>query len=80
MILEATYEATMWAAVLNAARGSNTVLLTAVGGGVFGNAESWIEDALRRALRLASSFDLDVKLVSYHRPSEMFQRLDAEFA
>ena len=69
----------MWAAVLNAARGSNIVLLTSVGGGAFGNDDSWIEDALRRALELASGFDVDVKLVSYDRPSEAFRRLHQDF-
>ncbi|GLH79004.1 hypothetical protein SSBR45G_39130 [Bradyrhizobium sp. SSBR45G] len=79
LILEATYEATLWAAVLNAARSSNIVLLTSVGGGAFGNDDGWIEDALRRALKLASSFDLDVRLVSYDRPSEAFRRLHQDF-
>ncbi|WP_315804248.1 hypothetical protein [Bradyrhizobium sp. SZCCHNS3002] len=79
LILEASYEATIWAAVLNATRGSNIVLLTSVGGGAFGNEESWIEDALRRALLLASSFELDVRLVSYDRPTETFLRLQDEF-
>jgi len=41
-VLEAAYEATMWAAVLNSARGaSNVVLLTSLGGGAFGNDEDW---------------------------------------
>jgi hypothetical protein len=79
LILEATYEATMWAAVLNATRGSNIVLLTSVGGGAFGNDDSWIEDALRRSLELASGFDLDVRLVSYDRPSEAFRRIHRDF-
>jgi len=79
LILEATYEATIWAAVLNAGRRSNIVLLTSVGGGVFGNDESWIEDGLRRALKLASGFDLDVRLVSYDRPSEAFRRLQQDY-
>ncbi len=79
LVLEASYEATIWAAVLNATRGSNIVLLTSVGGGAFGNEDSWIEDALRRALLLASSFELDVRLVSYARPTETFLRLQAEF-
>lgn len=79
LILEATYEATLWAAVLNAARGSNVVLLTSVGGGAFGNDDDWIESALRRALTLASEFELDVKLVSYDRPSEAFRRAYRDF-
>jgi hypothetical protein len=79
LILEAAYEATLWAAVLNAQRRSKTVLLTSLGGGAFGNDESWIEDSLRRALKLASGFELDVKLVSYGRPSPAFCRIEEEF-
>jgi hypothetical protein len=79
LILEAAYEATLWAAVLNAQRGSNTVLLTSLGGGAFGNDESWIEDSLRRALKLASGFELDVRLVSFGRPSPSFCRIEDEF-
>jgi len=38
LVLEAVYEATLWAAALNAQRGvSNIVLLTRLGGGAFGN-------------------------------------------
>jgi hypothetical protein len=70
LVLEAAYEATMCAAVLNAKRGaSNLVLLTLLGGGAFGNEESWIVSAMRRALDLVSSFDLDVKIVSFREPS-----------
>ncbi|CCD96579.1 conserved hypothetical protein [Bradyrhizobium sp. ORS 375] len=79
LILEASYEATIWSAVLNAARGSTIVLLTSVGGGAFGNLDDWIEAALRRALQLASGFELDVKLVSYDRPSDMFLRIERDF-
>jgi len=44
LVLEAAYEATLWAAVLNARRSSSKiVLLTSLGGGAFGNDESWIE-------------------------------------
>lgn len=70
LILESAYEATMWAAVDNAQRGaSNVVLLTRLGGGAFGNHDDWIDNAMRRALNLASNFDLDVRLVSYGPPS-----------
>jgi hypothetical protein len=79
LILEAAYEATLWAAVLNAQRRSKTVLLTSLGGGAFGNDESWIEDSLRRALKLASSYELDVKLVSHGGPSPAFCRIEEEF-
>jgi hypothetical protein len=71
LVLEAAYEATMQAAVLNAQRGtSNVVLLTLLGGGAFGNRANWIHDALRRALGLMAAFDLDVRLVSYGTPSK----------
>lgn len=70
LVLEAAYEATLWAAVLNAQRGaSNVVFLTLLGGGAFGNPSSWIHAAMRRALQLMMTFDLDVRLVSYGTPS-----------
>ncbi len=70
LILQASYEATMWAAVLNAQRGaSNVVLLTRLGGGAFGNDDEWIQAAMLRALKKVEGFDLEVKLVSYGEPS-----------
>jgi hypothetical protein len=49
LVLQAAYEATMLAAVLNARRGvSNVVLLTELGGGAFGNDLAWIHGAMRR--------------------------------
>ena len=81
LVLEAAYEATIWAAVVNAQRGvSNTVLLTRLGGGAFGNDEDWIHAAMRRALRLAQGFELDVVLVSQGRPPEEFRTTEREFA
>jgi len=66
LVLEAAYEATLWAAVINARRGaSNVVLLTRLGGGAFGNDDAWIDRALQRALLLADGHDLDVRLVRY---------------
>jgi len=51
-VLEGAYEATLCAAVHNAQRGrSNVVLLISLGGGAFGNNESWIVAAMRRAWR-----------------------------
>lgn len=71
LVLEAAYEATMWAAVLNAQRGaSNVVFLTLLGGGAFGNHDSWILSALHRALNIVKSFDLDVRIVSYGTPTK----------
>jgi hypothetical protein len=80
LVLEAAYEATMWAAVLNARRGaSNIVLLTLLGGGAFGNEEEWIIGAMRRALTMVASFDLDVRIVSYGAPSAAVLKVAGEF-
>ena len=71
LVLEAAYEATMWATVLNAERGtSNVVFLTLLGGGAFGNHGNWSHASIKRALELMTSFDLDVRLVSYGTPSK----------
>ncbi len=79
-VLEAAYEATVWAAVLNAKRGvSNVVFLTLLGGGAFGNQMGWICAALRRALELARPFSLDMRLVSYGYPSQELLALVEEF-
>ena len=69
LILKASYEATLWAATLNFAKtGNNKVYLTLLGGGVFGNDEDWIFDAIMRALELFAHVPLDVAIVS-HRES-----------
>jgi hypothetical protein len=81
LVLEAAYEATMLAGVLNAQRGaSNVVLLTQLGGGAFGNAEHWISAATFRALELVRDYDLDVKLVSYGAPSEALSEIARRFS
>jgi hypothetical protein len=81
LVLEAAYEATIEAAMLNAQRGaSNVVLLTQLGGGAFGNDSAWILAAMQRALNAALGFDLDVKLVSYGTPSSAILRLAESFS
>lgn len=71
LVLEATYEATLLAAAEQAGQGgSNVVLLTRVGGGVFGNAPAWIDHAIGRALDLVGDAGLDVRLVCYRDLSE----------
>lgn len=68
LVLEATYEATLLAGVAQAASGgSRTVLLTRVGGGAFGNADPWIDGAIRRALTIVEYAGLDIRLVDYGR-------------
>jgi hypothetical protein len=80
LVLEAAYEATLWSAVLNADRGgSNIVLLTALGGGAFGNDPEWIDDAMRRALGLMANVGLDVRIVSHGEPSRALLQLARAF-
>jgi hypothetical protein len=80
LVLEAAYEATMSAALLNAKRGaSNVVLLTQLGGGAFGNHDDWIHSAMRRSLEKMRKFDLDVKLVSYGAPSRAIAQIAKDF-
>jgi hypothetical protein len=80
LVLEAAYEATMLAAIWNKQRGgSNVVLLTLLGGGAFGNEDDWIFSAIRRALRMMSDSNLDVRLVSYGAPSRAIRQIVADF-
>lgn len=71
LVLEAAYEATLRGALVNAQRGgSKTVFLTLLGGGAFGNRTNWIYAALRRAMALMETADLDIRLVSHSKPPE----------
>lgn len=77
VVLEATYEATLLAAV---GRQSNIVLLTRVGGGVFGNADAWIDDAIVRAIRIVEHAGLDIRLVSYGSVHPSFRAIEERFS
>ncbi len=80
LILEAAYEATLSAAILNAQMaGSNVVLLTRLGGGVFGNDGAWIDAAMGRAFRLFAHSALDVRIVSYNTPTASTLKFVSEF-
>jgi hypothetical protein len=80
LVLEAAYEATLWAALANAQRGgSRTVLLTRLGGGAFGNDPAWIDAAMQRALRLFQGIGLDVCIVSHGAPLPSMVALAASF-
>jgi len=80
LVLEAAYEATFHAAVLNAAAGgSNRVFLTLLGGGAFGNRGPWIYDALERAMHMFAACDLDIRLVSYGAPSREMETLVSRY-
>lgn len=65
LVLEAAYEATLLAAVLNHARtGCPLVYLTRLGGGVFGNAPAWIDAAIEHALARVEGRGLRVVMVT----------------
>lgn len=76
LVLDAAYEATLLAGVMNSRQGgSNIVLLTMLGGGAFGNAPDWIYTAIRRALKKTQGYHMDVRLVSYGRPPDQLLSL-----
>ena len=70
LILEASYEATFLVA---RQRQIDTVFLTLLGGGVFGNDDVWIGDSVLRALSMAGG--LHVRIVSYGSPSPSVGRI-----
>jgi hypothetical protein len=85
LILQATYEATMWAAVKNGVRAQPgvdrpTVLLTFLGGGAFGNPTEWIVDAIGRALAImeVEQVDIDVRIMHFRHVSMSIQQQIAE--
>jgi len=66
VILEATYEATLYSALINLEKNkSNLVYLTLVGGGSFGNEECWILESIQKTIRKFKNTPLNVKIVSY---------------
>ncbi len=66
LVLEASYEATFCAAILNFMKtGNNKLYLTLLGGGVFGNEKPWIINAIRRSLEKYRHTGLDVMIVSH---------------
>ncbi|CAK0791067.1 unnamed protein product [Prorocentrum cordatum] len=78
LVLEASYEATLWVAVLSALRSpgreaSRCVFLTALGGGSFGNRMEWVQHAIQRAIYIVcgqNNLALQINLVSYQQPVE----------
>jgi hypothetical protein len=81
LVLEASYEATLCAAILNSRdNGTNRVFLTLLGGGAFGNATDWIMAAITRALTLHADRDLDVVIVSYGGSKACVRQLVDQFS
>lgn len=80
IVLEASYEATICAGILNYINtGNNKLYLTLVGGGVFGNEVTWIVKALQRSLNLYENVGLDVAIVSYGRSKSQIQELTSSY-
>jgi len=76
LVLEASYRATFYAALRNREQtGSNTLFLTLLGGGAFGNPLDWILDALEENLIRFAHSGLDVQLVSYGHPNPALIKL-----
>lgn len=76
LILEATYEATFCAALINhEISGNNKLYLTLVGGGAFGNRINWIVNAIQQNIEKFSTTPLDVKIVSYAHSNPAIQHL-----
>jgi len=66
VVLEATYEATLYVALRNYERTKNNkVFLTLIGGGAFGNEKEWIFNAIEKSIKKFSNTPLDIKIVSY---------------
>lgn len=83
IILEATYEATLFAALINFDKTNNDkVYLTLVGGSAFGNEESWILESMSQALGKFRNTPLDVQVVSYRASNpnliNCFQRIHSK--
>ena len=66
LILDAAYESTFYIALDNLNKtGCDSLYLTLVGGGVFGNQLEWILSSIGRSLNLFAGTNLNVKIVSY---------------
>lgn len=77
LILEGLYEATLLAAIENADRHAGApVFLTSVGGGVFGNDERWIINAMHRAFDICANSGLDVRIVNYRHIRDEYRALE----
>lgn len=79
LILEATYEANLYAGLINLENTkSKQVFLTLVGGGAFGNDLYWIRQALVKAFKKFKNTPLDIKIVSYGQSNPMIHDLIEE--
>ena len=76
LVLDASYEATFHAALLNYSKtDNNRVFLTLLGGGAFGNNVDWISTAIQRSLQKFKEKPLEVHIVSYKCPNPCVQKI-----
>ena len=81
IILEATYEATICVSLLNYIEtGNNSLYLTLIGGGAFGNKRHWIFSAILRSLSLYKHVDIDVAIVSHGQSNRYVRELVAHYS
>jgi hypothetical protein len=80
LILEATYEATLYTALINYdITDCNKVFLTLVGGGAFGNKTNWITESILSAILKFRNTPLDVKIISYGKSSKDVRKLIKQY-
>lgn len=80
LVLEASYEAAICAAILNSRNtGNNRVFLTLLGGGAFGNRMPWITDSIRHVFQRYENWDVDLVFVSYSGSSPHIQQLVEQY-
>lgn len=79
LILEASYEAAVCAAILNArATGINRMFLTMIGGGAFGNSWHWITDSIKQVFRRYKNYEIDAVFISYGGSSSQIKEIMQE--
>jgi len=81
LVLDAAYEATFCAAVINAVQtGNRSLFLTLIGDGAFRNETDWVLSAIHHSLDLFRSHSLDVYIVSFGSSKPRVQKMLAEFS
>ncbi|WP_196893598.1 hypothetical protein [Aureivirga marina] len=81
IVLEATYEATFYAALQNFEKtGCNKLFLTLVGGGAFGNKMEWIMESIEKVLKKFENTSLEVNFISYGKSKVEVQNLIYKFS
>lgn len=76
LVLEASYEATLHAALINFQKtGNPKVFLTLLGGGAFGNDADWVFDSIQTVLAQFAQSPLELIMVSYGQSNPRISEL-----